>query len=385
MRFSVFSMFDPLQVEQTYEMQVFSAFLYCAIACFFWKKCVVTPSDYVPSRIGITLSLLFLIFAITPTYTGDFWGYKPLVEYFDPTYGTWHLEDFYQNLLRLIGPNYLLFRLLVWGGAELLFLISCSRFKIDPYKTLFLLFCLFVTKFVYARATLAMAVYFFGISFVCKPIQRKKVVSIIIGIGIVLFSTFFHRSMIALVLLTPIIFVPLSKKSVILILLIIPLLTLLIRNILVDFSHLIVEEDRVYDMQTYATTKDFGSIVAKTDLLFWWGCLSFFVSFFMISFLVLNKNKKMLVPNASEILYRLVFGITIFSYCCYFIRPENPTLFYRYLYMTMIPLVIILEDLRKNRIIKQKTFIIIAIIGLTPELATFFYRVFVKFTPIGYH
>ena len=377
------NMFSSFQNEQTYSMQVFNALMFCLIVLLYWKSCISKFNAPLSKYASISLLLLFLIYSITPTYTGDFWGYKPLVENFDPKLGTWHLEEVYQGLLRLIGPNYLLFRVVVWGTAEFLFILTCLRFRLNPYKALLLLFCLFVTKFVYARVSLAMAVYFLGVSFFCYPIKNKKAISIIIGIFIIVLSLFFHRSMIVVLLLTPIICIPLSKNGVALIILILPLLTFLLRNLLIEYSYLFVEEERVSDMVTYSSTKDFGEYAMKTNLLFWWNCLPFFTTFFVISKYVISNKIKSVLNKSSVLLYRLVFGITIFSYCCYFIRPENPTLFYRYLYMTMIPLVIILAELRKNKIIKQKTFVILAIIGLTPELATFFYRVFIKFTPIG--
>ena len=378
-------MFSIFQREQTYEMQLFNALMFCLIAFLFWNTYITKFDSSVKKRNNFWFSLLFLIYALTPTYTGDFWGYKSLVEIFTPQYGTWHLEELYQNLLRIIGPNYLLFRIIVWGGAEFLFIKTCSRFGVEPYRGLFLLFCLFVTKFVYARVTLAMAVYFFGLSYICKPIDNKRTNSIILGILIILLSSFFHRSIIVVILFTPILFFSLSKKRVKLILFLIPIIIILIRFVLTSYASLILEEDYADKAQSYSTANDLGDTSKSTNLLFWWGCLPFFTSFFTVTYLIFKRKTKEQISRSLILLYRLVFGITIFSYCCYFVRPENPTLFYRFLYMSMIPLVIIIVEMCKIRIINRRLLIILALIGLSPDAATFFFRVFMKFTPLAGH
>jgi hypothetical protein len=69
-----------------------------------------------------------------------------------------------------------------------------------------------------------MAVYFFGLSFLCKPLKGNKFIGYIIGIGLILLSRYFHNSAIIMMMITLVIFVPINKKIVILLFILTPIL-----------------------------------------------------------------------------------------------------------------------------------------------------------------
>lgn len=150
-----------------------------------WPHQVNATSRYT----GIIVIVLFCMFS--------FWGrdwFHSLLSFDLLHYGeALHYEEFYLWLIPLL-PNYLVYRFIVWGAAFLLFFITIKRLNIATDLTLFLFSSIWLIYFSYARASLAMALIFYGLSLWAVPINNKKIVSKILAVFVIVLSTSCHKS-----------------------------------------------------------------------------------------------------------------------------------------------------------------------------------------------
>lgn len=169
------------------------------IALFYFyvtlKPALINPSIISKKRIN-TIEILMLLFCLFSFWGTDWFGYK---NYFISVKSGWGdyvpMEDVYIWLMETL-PSYILFRLVVWGGALLLLRKTISNFGINV-KLFYFFFCgISLIWFAYARASLAMAMLFCGVSYIMKGQNSygKKTVNFTIGVTLVICSFYFHKS-----------------------------------------------------------------------------------------------------------------------------------------------------------------------------------------------
>lgn len=184
-------------------------------------------------RLSYLIIILFCLFS--------FWGsdwfhyaekYSLMVEDYQTT-----IESVYYFIAQNLSPNYLVFRMVIWGGGLILLYFTVKRLDINIDLFLLVFGCIWVIYFSYARVSLAMAVLFFGSSFLIKPIGKNYIFSYIIGVALIALSIYFHKSAlwgVAIVTLSA--FTNrLGKKASILFVLLFPLLVYFVRGFLIDF------------------------------------------------------------------------------------------------------------------------------------------------------
>lgn len=150
------------------------------------------------------LILIFCLFAYWDTDYFTFRGifYTSLADFRDPFYYYWGLISF---------NSYTVFRFYIWGLALLLLFKTSQHLKINRNTLAFVFPIFFLLLFSYARASLGMAMYFYGLSFLLVPKKNKTIISYIWGILFICFSYFGHRSMLLPIALTPLIFFKFNK------------------------------------------------------------------------------------------------------------------------------------------------------------------------------
>lgn len=110
--------------------------------------------------------------------------------------------------------SYSIFRFYIWGLATYLFSVACSKFKLKPNISSFVLIFFFLLSFSYARASLGMAFYFCGLSIIMN--NKKRIPAFFLwGLLLILLSFTAHRSMAILIALTPLAFFKMTKKRLI--------------------------------------------------------------------------------------------------------------------------------------------------------------------------
>lgn len=286
---------------------------------------------------------------------GDFFHMMEHVSYYSFIPGAYNYgEDIYIKIAQLIDKNYFLFRSIVFGGAFSLYCLTVKRFRLPVYNASMLLFCSYLVLFSYARASAAMAVYFFGLSFLCVPLKGKKWLSYILGAIIIYSSWEFHNSAIIMILTTIILFMPIKKWSIILILLGIPLITIVAKDYFFVIAHFAEDSDVGERMQRYSEVKR-GSAISQTILnTFKFG--SFYLPLLISAIVMFVKNdiSKFSIPIVR--LFKITFGIILIASVLYLFGQTFFVLFYRTLFMSMIPLCILVTALYKDGSMSLKQF-----------------------------
>ena len=195
----------------------------------FSKGEVLYPSGW-KNNIPFLLCCLFLI--IAAFNRGDFFHYFDIVKNFNSIPVT-HMERFYEWLIVALNSNYLLWRIVVWGGAFLLFLLTAKRMNLNSVLPSLVLFACFINCFNYSRFSLACAVYFWGLSFILRPIGNK-ILSYILGGALILSCQFFHSSTSVLIIITPVIWLPYSKQVIILAIILTPIILKLLPSYIME-------------------------------------------------------------------------------------------------------------------------------------------------------
>lgn len=176
---------------------------------------------------------LVLLFCLYAFWSSDYFSYEEWF-YFERS------EDFrdplYYYIAQISFNSYRIFRLYVWGLALLCYFMTSKRLFINNNISIYIFSILFLLTFSYARASLGMAMYFLGLSFLIKY-HKSKILSYCIGIIIITCSYFCHRSMLILIAMTPFLFVRLGKMVYILTILLSPVIFYVFFKILLNFSN----------------------------------------------------------------------------------------------------------------------------------------------------
>ncbi len=193
---------------------------------------------------GILFALfLCLIYYLFPMGGTDFYDYKEWVETSGYTnlssipFYYLHYEKPYYAIINLVQNNYLLFRLIVWGGSLLLYWQTARRLQLNTNTFAFYLCICIVQLTAVSRVCLAYALAFYGFSFLAKPIGRgvSNLFSYALGVGIILVSLLFHRSAIFMLAILPLSLFSFNKKTIWLFALAIPTIVVAAYTNLFDF------------------------------------------------------------------------------------------------------------------------------------------------------
>lgn len=188
---------------------------------------------------------LFLLFCIFPFFGGDYFGYRTLFEIKNELLaGVWstHIEPVYLTIMQYCFDSYEIFRLIVWGGAIFLMYLMASKLNIDRYKYFAFFSCAYITRFCYARVSLAMAIMFLGLSLFLFSSDNRNVLTKcflkVLGLVILMSSYYFHKSAlfgIGICILSCL-FIKQNKFLIIFGIILIPIFILLLNSMLLDIE-----------------------------------------------------------------------------------------------------------------------------------------------------
>ena len=346
-------MISFIPLELTRNMLLFISIYFWVVVLLFWHSNI---SQYDrKSRVQPLLMFLVFIHLLFAFEGGDYFNYYEAVvsHNMDAT------ENFYRILADFVGYNYLVFRIVVWGGAFLFFQLTSYRFKLSVVKSTFLLYVMFFSIFDYARASLGMAVYFFGLSYLCMPIKKKRLLSFLFGASIIVSSVIVHRSMAIAVLATGMIFIPISKKTLVAITLLFvmsaPLFNYLFNNFLMGNAF---ADQEINDIIASYAGHDFEGGFS----VFEWvrrivEYTTFFLTFILLSFKMFDKRLESDIRHQAMFkLYKVTLGLLMLAISTQMIGVQSFIIFYRYLYMSMIPLVLLFGYARERHLISHRAF-----------------------------
>lgn len=301
----------------------------------------------------------FAIFALFYCLNPDFFAYRDFAHR-DYLFMFSNAEDkdieAYYYIALLCNGNFELFRLIIWGGSFVIFYITCRVLKVPTYLSILIYFLLFNDIACYGRVTLAMAVFFLGVSLI---LEKKWY---ILGIFVTLCSAFFHHSMVAAIAVVPIIFVPKKKGFQFVFYMAFFILMFFVIYSLMGEAETIMEDESMgyYGRKMVSSQNKIddgiysrrGSIFGFINDLF-----DYLVFYIPIIGLYIKFNKNKITGSLSKSivqLYKITLAILLMATVFLVIYQSFNVLFYRVLYMCMIPISILLSSLLSQQAIKKE-------------------------------
>lgn len=309
--------------------------------------------------------LMPILYSLTNFVDTDYFHYFHFVSNLSRGIQDNSVEIIYHNIAKLTLFNYISFRLVIWGIAFLLLYNSCVRFKIKPDFVFYTIFILYVNLFTYARASLGMAVAFWGITIVLTA--HKNIAIKIGGIVILLSSLLFHSSMIIVVACCLIAYLlKWSKRWIIEYLIAIPCLTMGIRIIMDFLLNLDGIEGLIFSKLSYYSELEstpnrtlLGKIQYSLEIL------SFIVPLYIMTKNVYFKSRSLYLDSIRyELsLYKIAFVLVSLSIAFLFVGLQTEVFSYRVRYMAIIPIVLSLCSLTIKKIIKRYEYQLCLLLG----------------------
>ncbi len=302
--------------------------------------------------------ILFFLFVLTWWLDSDYFGY---IKYaingdVDFNYDSFNpLEYGHQFIASLVNGNWICFRVMVWGTSLVLYVLSAKRFGINIQHSLYILFVLYFNIFSYGRVTLAMALYFYGLSFLCKPIKSHLLLSWGIGICLILSCSLFHRSAVLMIITTPLLYMATTReKGKPTFYLICLILVFAIIYISVGKIYSITSlDDRTIDKLARYSDRTMGNATLLGIISNIISYTSYILPNLYLIYYLLKKGFSQL-PIYMRRLLSLGLSLFCISIAFYFSGEAQFTLFYRTLFMTMIPISLVFAYMFSHNILSKK-------------------------------
>lgn len=370
-------MYDYTFSESSINLNTISFCLFTFVTTLNWRRALKINTDidrldkhYIFIFIGI------LSYTLCDFRAGDFFHYQEMVKTYDLfTYN--NIEPIYGIFIHFVQANYLMFRVLVWGLALLLFTLTAKRFQSGTFLSLFVLFSVFITTFAYARASLAMSIYFFGLSFLCQPLRKIPKIGYFIGIIIIISSYFFHHSILIMIALTIVILIPINKYTITILFLMMPLIVYFGNQAFINILSSNNFTDEISNkLNTYSTREQ--SVGPSAILINTLEYASYYIPAIVLfyKFYFSSDRKRIIIERYIYRLGKVTLSIIIFATIFLFFGLKNQVFFYRILYFSYIPLIILLCSAYMHNIIRYKTFKLIILFGLLAQITKLGYSIY---------
>ncbi|MDE5552880.1 MAG: hypothetical protein K2I91_06735 [Muribaculaceae bacterium] len=327
---------------------------------------------------NLTLFMVLATFLYVLTYfiDTDYFHYEALVQDYSQR-EVFHVEPVYGLIAAASFYNYILFRIIVWGGALLLF---CKTVKISHTNlnhALYTLFIIFIGIFAYARATLGMAFAYCGLALI---VQNPPGVKKILGFGLLLCSIIFHSSM-ALIIGVAIIslIMPLNKKTLLISLVSTAIGAVAITGLFIS----ILTDNQLGDAYVMSKLYTYTSGNMEDDPTTMLGKIKYSLAaaayylgvFFCIQSIFKLKAKGIKVSKLQEVFTKCALLIILLSTLLLFLPLGVNVFAYRIRYMAMIPICICLTSMTDKGLISLSKYRLCMGMGAAAMLMALLYNV----------
>ena len=287
--------------------------------------------------------LYFTIYAMFYCVNPDYFSYRDWmnINMKELNMEFWTNEDIYAYIIMFcqslnISYPYELFRLIVWGGGILLVMFTTKMYRSIqmPGLIIMFLFVLYSGTFSYGRVSLAMAVYFMGVSIL---MWGKSGLVKLLGVILALSSYFFHHQMVIGIGLLPGIILPFEKKKTIvfaLLLLGMMMAVIYYINSNVSLMQSVLGADELAEkMETY-NEREQGLFRVSTAV----GYFNIFLPFVFVTFFFYQQKQ---LPKPIVGIYRITFILLMATVAFFVVSGSRSTYTYRVLYINIIPVSIL--------------------------------------------
>lgn len=358
---------------------ILSGMLYLLIISIYYKYAFsrsVIPNNY---RRKHFLTFLVFLYCVTAIYCGDWVHLQTIVkesvgaEYIEGN----SIERIYHYLANLLSGNYLLFRIVVWGIGLFFLMQTFSMAKINPYKSLFFLFGIYITSFAYSRAGCAHAAFYFGFMMLYQNRELRPMTSILMGIALLALSVILHRSMVVLVALVPLAIIPFKKNTTLFIFTAIIGLFILWKAFFENaIAFMMNSEEYAYRIELYESLS--GEHRFSFDIngvFFLWYKAIIHVPFIYCAILLIKRINQSIVPSNIQALFRFSIILYIFVIIMLSVYGSASALYYRYEAMLYIPITIMMAYLYQNKYMKRDVYVLIFFLCALSQFKDFLYRI----------
>lgn len=299
---------------------------------------------------------------------GDFFHYQSNVWNFNTNSAQYYWEDFYNFLVPFCHYNYLAFRIVVWGGSFVLINIAFKRFELNRTIANFFLIVCYLIIFNYARATLAFSAYYCGLSFLFVPLHDKKILSYIIALLLFYCTYSFHHSSFILVLLTPLAFLPINKRLLAVVMILMPILAKYLWGYIAQYMELENASEYIQGKLLHYTEVESTAATWKGQIKLIINYANYFLPI-LFSSIAFFKNRAE-VSITMQRLYKITISVVIFSLLFLFLDIDNNIFFYRILFMSLLGSIILFTYFFQNNYISNRMFNIVFGLGFVNNLFT---------------
>lgn len=227
-------MLELLPQEQTVGLAFFCLVLYTFIY-FLLRPAKMYPYTLPKKRyvFSIVLIIVLCLFYFT---VSDWFQYH--IEFEEAIMGSnTHMESFYEWLAADVTHNYIVWRLLVWGSALFLILITVKKMPVPPALFLLVFVIMMFTRFAYTRTALAYSIMYLGCMLIFDSNRKKSAALKVFAFALIVSSYFFHKSALFGIVMISIALVikKVDWKIMLIVVLMIPLLLYIMRNQITQF------------------------------------------------------------------------------------------------------------------------------------------------------
>lgn len=149
------------------------------------------------------------------------WAYQTMMEENRPV----GVEDYYFWLSQILPQSYLLWRFVIWGTAALLFIMTAKKLELNSEVLGLMIPVFFLTQFAPTRDSLGFSLMMFSAVLFVQSLEKKKILTIALGILGVWASFYLHKSMFIFISFMVLAFLlPINKKTFIISLILFPFL-----------------------------------------------------------------------------------------------------------------------------------------------------------------
>lgn len=315
--------------------------LYMVVFVYAVRKVFVSaPKNNRRVKVSNLIVLYFAIYAVFYCVNPDYFRYREWLSF--PYLMDFHKEQVYAFLImfcRSLPFDYPfeVFRLIVWGGGVLLVLYTSRMYRslLMPGLTVLFLFVFYSSTFCYARASLAMAVFFMGVSIY---LWRKNDWSKLFGMGMAICSYFFHHEMIIGIAVLPALLLSFEKKqskyySLVLLAILIGGITFINSNL--ELMESIFGADELAEKMEELNDQEQGAFRMSTFVKY----ADYFYPFFLITTIFYRYKK---IPDTIAGIYRITFALLMATVAFMVVSGLRSTYTYRVMYITIIPMSILI-------------------------------------------
>lgn len=294
---------------------------------------------------------LVCLFCVFSFWNSDWWGYFFNYSVFQNPSSDSHMEEFYLFLIRNT-PSYIVFRIIIWGGALLMILWTTRRLNLDREISLLCFTVLSLLLISYARVCLAMSIMYVGASFLVTDTKKIELKQKLVGLLLIGSSFYLHKSAvfgIGVILASYVALVTSSKFSKI-VLFLFPILVVLGSSIIPKLFD--IETDDEYILQSIASGVNYANADQTTKGI---GAILFSllerIPLYLIAVTCYINKDNTSMSRRMQLFNNIAFFSVLFASVFAFDLSMNTSIMYvRFLRFSMIPCFIMLTYYMTNGI-----------------------------------